>query len=489
MAGPYERLIISNRHRLSTAGTRPIEVESESDRARLIFSSPFRRLQSKAQVFPLETGTAVRSRLTHSLEVAHIGKYIAQTIIRKLGEEKLLESLGLCEGREVAFVNLVETACLMHDIGNPPFGHFGEYAIRDWFNRKEQGLIKKAIKNARNNEIEEFEGTRFQDFVRFDGNPQGLRIITKLQGIDGLTGLNLTYSQLGAYLKYVVPSHLVNEDKRSTKKPGFFHSESEVVRAMWKSLEIEEYKRHPLAYLMEAADDIAFCMSDIEDGIEKRIMTEDFFKDELIKEWKDLIGNDKDNKSYIPDIVRDCWLDSNHQVIAPFVKFKTKVTNDLVNAVAESYIENHNSVIKGEMGPLIQEGTKERVVLDALQNVVRRNIYRSREAEDIELGGSAVVSGLLSHLARLLQCPRDDFVAIMKSETRGPTIGSTDLERRLFNLLTEKHVKVYQKSIEIGVTDIEEWYYRAHLILDYVAGMTDDYALETYQLLSGIKVE
>ena len=278
----YERLLISKRYRKSTAGPRPIVTEFESDRGRIIFCGPFRRLQRKTQVFALESCMDVRSRLTHSFEVAHIGRYIAQSIIRQFPKEAKLEDLGLCKGREIAFVTLVETACLMHDLGNPPFGHFGEYAIRDWFKHRGKKHLKEAIDNNKDDKINDDEINKFydtfcQDFECFDGNAQGLRIITKLQGNDGKTGLNLTYSQLASYLKYVILPDQVNTGKLFSKKPGFFYSESDIVEAIWKNLGISKNCRHPLVYIMEAADDIAFCMSDIEDGIEKRIITEDFF--------------------------------------------------------------------------------------------------------------------------------------------------------------------------------------------------------------------
>ena len=161
----YEQLITSKRRVASASGERSIEVESESERGRIIFSGPFRRLQRKAQVFPLEDIIPVRSRLTHSLEVAHIGKYIAQVILRKFQAENKLEELGLVNGRDLAFVNLVETACLIHDIGNPPYGHFGEYAIRDWFDKKGKVVYKKAVKDHKE-ELEEFEEREYQDFLK-----------------------------------------------------------------------------------------------------------------------------------------------------------------------------------------------------------------------------------------------------------------------------------------------------------------------------------
>ncbi len=483
----YERLIISTRHRKSTAERRPIETEFESDRGRLIFSGPFRRLQRKTQVFPLEICMDVRSRLTHSFEVAHIGRYIAQCIIRQFRKEDKLEDLGLCEGREIAFVTLVETACLMHDIGNPPFGHFGEYGIRDWFEHNGKKHLEKAIGHNNDEEINEFYDTFCQDFRWFDGNAQGLRIVTKLQGNAGKAGLNLTYSQLATYLKYVVLPDQVNTGILFSNKPGFFYSESDIVEAIWENLGIPKNCRHPLAFIMEAADDIAFCMSDIEDGIEKRIITEEFLITQLKAEW-DKTKRDKIYKNYLTDLISHCWNTSDNQIIAPFVNFKTTLINEIVSNVASIYINNHDSIINGNADSLISKGTKEYDVLQTLRVIASNNIYCSRDAEDLELGGYAVITGLLLHFSRLLKCSRKDFNEIKEYSPGKPITGNLDLERRLFNLLPQKYIGCYKESVNKSTTDIMEWFYRAHLIVDYLSGMMDNYALETYQILSGIKV-
>lgn len=188
----YEKIISTKRLRPTTS-IREIDIisETESDKARIIFSAPFRRLQKKAQVFPLESNAAVRSRLTHTLEVATIGRQLSQKIAKKKGSDIADHS---------AFVNIVESACLLHDIGNPPFGHFGEAAISAWF--EEKATIKNSIFNKISQDIK----NEYKDFINFDGNAQGLRIITKLQGED-LYGLNLTCSAICAYIKYTHPEY------------------------------------------------------------------------------------------------------------------------------------------------------------------------------------------------------------------------------------------------------------------------------------------
>jgi len=172
----------------SSGGSREKKQQFESDRGRVLFSSPLRRLQSKAQVFSLESNASVRSRLTHSMEVAHIGRYISHQLKAVAIENNDTTFAQQCDEIEP----LVETACLLHDIGNPPFGHLGEKAIQKWFVKNSNRLYKKST----GNEIDT-ESPQYRDFEGFDGNPQGARISLTLQGYPGKKGFNLTYAQLG----------------------------------------------------------------------------------------------------------------------------------------------------------------------------------------------------------------------------------------------------------------------------------------------------
>ena len=194
-----DKLITNNRHRRSSADHSSLLAATQSDRARLIYSAAFRRLQQKAQVFSLESNSAVRSRLTHSVEVSHIGRYIVGSIFEKIKESKFIDDdiKEFWISNIMSISTVVETACLMHDIGNPPFGHFGEAAIASWSNSTK---IKDSASLSLNKSIsaESFDDL-LCDIHNFDGNPQGLRVITRLQGDDGYYGLNLTYTQLAVF--------------------------------------------------------------------------------------------------------------------------------------------------------------------------------------------------------------------------------------------------------------------------------------------------
>lgn len=241
-----------------------------SDRSRIIYSSSFRRLQQKAQVFSLEPNSSVRTRLTHSLEVSDLGRTLANQIAYRLEKQK-----KLTKDKILSLVAIVENACLLHDIGNPPFGHFGEAAIRAW--------AHNSICNSIPNEIKDQIGIKdsrlnslINDFKEFDGNPQGFRIVMKLHADYDEYSLNLTYATLLCILKY--PRTTGEEkDEGILKKAGYFQTEKEIVEKIYREVGMKLKHRYPFVYIMEAADDIAYCMSDIADGIEKGILTEEEF--------------------------------------------------------------------------------------------------------------------------------------------------------------------------------------------------------------------
>lgn len=240
------------RLRQSTRGELDLLVETESDKGRIINASAFRRLQQKAQVFPLDSNAAVRTRLTHSVEVSQLGRFVAQKVI----EEFKVDHFSYNELS--AFANTIESACLLHDIGNPPFGHLGESAIREW-----------AAKNRLNS-----------DLVEFDGNPQGYRLMSFLSGLDSF-GLNLSCSLLLSTIKYPWTVETRMDDD---KKIGVFTTDWKAYEAACSRLAWNPGKKFPFALLMEAADDIAYSMSDLEDGIENDVIS--------LEQLRNVFGNE-----------------------------------------------------------------------------------------------------------------------------------------------------------------------------------------------------
>lgn len=229
----YINKLTVRRSRVSSSMERDFNGEMESDRGRAINSAAVRRLQQKTQVFPLETNAAVRSRLTHSLEVQQTGRYISKLILKELRSKGKLEELGL-SGSEEGFTSAVEIACLLHDVGNPPFGHFGEEAINIWSGK----VLKDIFINKFGDDV--VNSRLLKDLMTFEGNAQAIRLLHSLQK------LNLTYTQTACLLKYTRAAYEdkpVKNDQFSyrKKKPGFYYSEEEFVRQMRDALDMGEW--------------------------------------------------------------------------------------------------------------------------------------------------------------------------------------------------------------------------------------------------------
>lgn len=463
----YKNKLSSMRCRTSTVKREKNIDNFYSDRSRILYCSSFRRLLQKAQVFSLEPNASVRTRLTHSLEVSDIGRSLANQIAYKLHSKKLLSATNI-----PVFVAIVENSCLLHDIGNPPFGHFGESAIRDW--------AQQRLMQARPNDLRETErlGKLLNDFREFDGNPQGFRTITKLHTDYDKYSLNLTYATLLSTLKY---ARAAGEKAGSgiLEKAGYFQSEKDLVEKLYASIGLEIYHRYPLVYIMEAADDIAYHLSDISDGIEKSILTEKTFIEEFQSEWKKCYS-DTPLPVVIPDL--NNLHGFNRDISVPWSKVAMQYA-------VESYFKNHIDIYTGSASELIPDDSPVGKVFSTIKRVSQRTLYASIEAESIELTGYAVITGILNKYERLLKLPYKKFNAILQGEK----VEAAELERRLFNRLGKRYVQAYRFAIadinESHKTFFEtEWWLRIHLLVDHVSGMTDEFALETYQMLEGINL-
>lgn len=446
----YKDLLTAERIRSSTRGVKEIYEEVESDRSRVLYSSAFRRLQRKTQVFPLDDNAAIRTRLTHSLEVAHVGRFLATRVIAYFRDAGRLKEFQLDGEYAHAFTVTVEVACLLHDIGNPPFGHFGEVAIGRWF--------------------EENAGAAPHDLKRFDGNPQGFRIVTKLAGADSLTGMNLTLSQLGATLKY----QSVLREQKQFKKFGVFDSEEEALHRIRNRFGLKAEQRFCIAYLMEAADDISYCLSDLEDGVEKRLLAYESFLTEIEKTSNpgvlEIINIGKEAASSAPQVNK-------------LVAFRSAVIRHLVDVAAKRYVDGHASILLGEPKELLPEGTKEGDFLEAVKLYVRKHVYDCDVILRLEVGGLSIVKGLLDCFAPLLHMQREGVQGLIQGEK----VNGKDVERRLLLLIAESHKAAYQKA-QGRVEDGLEIELRARMVVDYISGMTDSFAMETFQRLTGGRI-
>ena len=470
MENKYEDILRPLRLRKSTIPSRTSIEEFYSDRSRILFSSSFRRLQQKAQVFSLEPNSNVRTRLTHSLEVSDLGRTLANKICNKL------EEVGIIKDKSIPpqIVAIVENACLLHDIGNPPFGHFGEAAIKNWIKNNLKSYANKAGIGSKS--VDKF----ISDFLEFDGNPQGIRTIMHLHCEIDIYGLNLTYPTILSGIKY--PRVTSTNSKTIWKKAGYFLTEQDCIEKIHEEMRREKKTKYPLAYIMEAADDIAYCLSDISDGIEKRIITLQEFLDDFQSCWKSQYGN----ISIPVEIPSDCKY---------YNKLSVSWSNTILNYTVQYYIENHESIWQGNVKDLISDGEFGKV-LETIKTVSRKRLYRSLEAESIELSGYSVISGLLKHYGKLLLLSREEF-SFFLDESNSPQGKGLDLEWRIFNRISKRALHCYKlqldsisesqiaKNHNLSEDDLE-WWLRVHLIIDQISGMTDPYALEIYHMFEGI---
>jgi dGTPase len=472
----------------SVKENRDVDEQATSDRARVIYSSAFRRLQQKTQVFTLSRDAAVRSRLTHSLEVASTGRWIAQKVVDKyLG--------GKLEGKYCsALVSLVETGCLAHDIGNPPFGHFGEAAIREWFDNRWEEVAGERSKDQNLRKLVE-------DFLQFDGNPQGIRILTRLQGrTRGLRekfGMDLTFSQVLTALKY--PRGPV-DDNGKWKKAGFFESERTKIEEAWNKLGFEKQKRFPLAYLVEAADDISYCISDMEDGIDQGMFTPLQFFDEIVKRWNP--GNDLKDLHADAQRWRDQILEKRDLSEAKdlFFEFKTNFGGAMISKAASLYSDGSAQDIReGERPDLFdcKDGKDAKDLLEKLKEIARTFLYPADKVQRPFLAGLKVVHGILEAYGLLLKLTQEKFsllrMAYRSADRKEVSKQALETLLPLLDLLPLHYLEVYDSAVNGRPAKLSgeswEWFCRAHLIVDYLSGMTDDFAYRTYQVISGASLE
>lgn len=493
IADAYAKFLSVERHTTTSIPGRNPTFEMFSDKGRIITSTAFRRLQTKAQVFSLEKNAAVRSRLTHTLEVSLYGQLIAEKILNKIKDD-------LTEDQRRIFSSAVENACLLHDIGNPPFGHLGEFAIREWFKEN-----KKKIKYIwRENNINKEDIDKYlESFLHFDGNPQGLRIVTKLLLLNSEDGLNLTYTLIASIIKYL--DSKPNTDGDFKKKIGFFETERDIIVDVWRKLGLRYDKdnilqRHPLVFIMEAADDIAYSLSDIEDAIEKNIISpSDFFveiKKYIQYEMNDMRISSSEKYDLMEDILviidkhnKKIRFDkkNNDEVkdIVDFVNFKIDVSSYLVDRASEAYVKNHENIINGYFfESLIEYDKVSKILREALKKYSSKNIYTSHEAVNIELSGFKIIQKILNRFKILLNLSKDNFDRCIEGKVK---YGEFALEKRLCTLLPKKHLRAYRFACENNKT--YEIIYRTHLIIDYLSGMTDSHAVKIFKMISGYSGE
>ncbi|MBY4952856.1 MULTISPECIES: dGTPase [Pantoea] len=465
----------------------------ESDRGRIINSAAIRRLQQKTQVFPLERNAAVRSRLTHSLEVQQTGRYITKEILQALKTQGGgLANYGLDEF-EGAFESLIEMACLLHDVGNPPFGHFGEAAINDWFDDNLPAelvdpLVAGVADEAERVAFDQLNAMIRQDLCHFEGNAQAIRLVhTLLQ-------LNLSYAQVACILKYTAPAWWQGDkpDEFSVlmKKPGFYLSEREYVAELREATNIKEHHRFPLTWIMEAADDISYCIADLDDAVEKDIFHVETLYKHLLDAWGTVKIGDVFSRT-----IGDAWKEANQKKRRSisdqfFMSLRVNVQNVLVSHAVKRFIDNLPAIFEGDFNhALLEDDGEEGRLLKLFKTVARQQVFNHPEVEQLELQGYRVIKGLLEIYQSLLLLDYEQFTTLMNEDF----LAKHPIETRLFHKLSGKHRKAYQQHMRSLIVEhkyqrlLWERYYRARLIQDYISGMTDNYAWDEYRRLMAVE--
>lgn len=465
--------------------SKDIETSIESDRGRILSSSAFRRLQKRTQVFALELNASIRTRLTHSIEVAQNARYISKTILSLLKQQNKLEEYNLIE-LENAFISTAEMSSILHDIGNPPFGHFAEETINKWLKTNIIPIFEDLKSSTK--ELKELKTTLIKDICNYDGNAQAIRIITKLQR------LNLSYSQIISVLKYTRGAYEnkpLNQESLNylKKKPGFYFSEKEMIEKIQKELNIKKSHRFPITYIMEAADDISYLTADLEDSVEKGILSLDdiyrIIKNECIKQ----------NDTFLLQIVEKQYEKAKkdeepYQFNMFFTFLRVNLVTNFVNHVSNIFINNHESIFEGSFNFALLEYDKQSDYFKALQiikDVSTKYIYQNKDVQTLDLKAYKIINSLFDVYFPLLKLDSTDFAKLLKDEKIDCFIS-----RRLIKRVSSKQIVAYKNEIEkINSLNNEEFeiferYYRARLIIDYISGMTDDYALEEYKILFAI---
>lgn len=422
----------------------------QEDIQRVIYSSAFRRMQNKTQVHPLPDSDYLRNRLTHTLEVSEIGQLIATGVGRHLQRLKRLPaSINPSDLKDI-----VATACLVHDIGNPPFGHSGEEAIQGWFQKNKDMPIISSVFSKYNNEL---------DFLFFDGNAQGFRVVNRLQYWREAGGLRLSLAAIGASVKYPWSSadcmRIIGK-----KKFGFMAPDAGIFETIFQKLglvrEDGSYIRHPLSYIMEAADDIAYLTTDIEDGVKTGSI--DYLEGfEALKgcvnsfHSKRLESIDERKKDDRISYLRSAAISTMSD--AAFVAF-----------VKES---NYNSIIRGDFRGSLLDRTEFVDKIKVIRELCKKSLYNRTPKLQIEAAGHRIINFLM-----------DTFMGM---------VNAVYMERTHSETLTRKDAHILAllpKEIRMNIDGDSEkdLVYR---IVDYISGMTDTYSANLYSKLMGINIK
>lgn len=460
----WNKLLSSERERVSaTPPNEPFRNAFDKDYERVISSSSVRRLQDKAQVFPLQENDFTRTRLTHSLEVSSIGRSLGKRVGYGLKQRDLMQNEQVEE-----LASLLAVAGLVHDLGNPPFGHYGEAIIREWFE----------------NNLELFETASWvKDYLYFDGNAQTIRILSRLQFLHDRHGMNFSFGTLGTLMKY--PWSSESQQTSSKRKIGYFISEQDLINNILISTGMKnagnEVYRHPATYLLEAADDIAYLFADLEDTAKKGDLPWEKVKKQLIdvanevKAFSGLQAKLQETK----ERNKDKKISFEENIPNEVMDFRVFCQSVCIVQVGKEFINNYDAIMEGKYNDSLLESEaikkmvgKEGVVRD----ICIEYAYSNNEVLSLELIGKSVLTSLLEKFIRAVL---DEAHYLDPRHESGKLYKLISTNFKYIQNLNEK--SEYQEKIL-------NQHERVQLVIDYISCMTDSYALNLHKTLLGMKL-
>ena len=455
-----------------STSSRDLRTEFEKDYHRIISSAAFRRLQDKTQVFPLDKNDYVRTRLTHSLEVSSFARSLGQSVGQSIINNELSKDFSY-EQRE-SISDILECAGLIHDIGNPPFGHFGESAIQDWC---KNNFVKLTFKEKKIDEI--LSDEQKNDFYHFEGNAQALRVVSKLHFLVDENGMNLTKALLSTIIKYPVNSTGIDKNSGNirTKKMGYFDADKDIFENVDASVG-SNGNRNPLTYLLEAADDIAYLTADIEDSLKKGMIS----LDTLILEINKRISKSQNKEA--ADFANQCLEKLNKKYekatdknlsepdVYAIENWMVIVQGQVLQLVTDCFVDNYESIMAGTFAKSLIEGSKASLLMDILGDIAFKYTFTSKPIYKLEIAADTILNFLLDKFMKaILYYDTDEKLSVV--------------DKKIISMISRDYMHIYHYYSE-GKSESDRLYLRLLLVTDYICGMTDSFAKNLYQEFNGL---
>lgn len=441
----------------------------EQDYDRLLFSTPVRRLSDKTQVFPLEKNDSVRTRLTHSHEVSNLARSLGNRLLRTD-----VACFGSDQEMQSAAPVILATVGLAHDLGNPPFGHQGEAAIGRWF-AKNRHYFQEFGEQDPPAEFQPVPADLQGDFLKFEGNAQTLRLITQLQNTAGPSGLNLTAATLAALMKYTVPSAKAVKGHAATKKFGYFESEAPIVDWIRKETGLDAGQRHPLTWLMEASDDTAYSILDVEDAIKKELISPEDLRAFITSrfyhttEGGGIVNQLEQDFKKADEASAD--LARIREIKASYLR--TRLVERVLSGAAEEFLRDKASIFSHKRTlPLLECTTFTSDLIGALKEFARTHAYNSPAVLQLELQGARVIGDLMDLMWGAITS-RENFVNLGSRRT-------SPQAAFIYSKISGSYRWHFEQFKD---SKLPIRYREMQLLTDMISGMTDGFAVELHREL------